>query len=139
MKDFPLYEFYWEGKAESKLLATSTTSKQLILDKKRSKNLNSTQNIYIEGDNLDGLKLLLADYKNKVKMIYIDPPYNSNFAIKTVEYIIEKKIADKNSTIIIETDSEEKILEELKKIDIKITDKRRYGRATLIFIKIGKG
>lgn len=77
MKDFPLYEFYWEGKAESKLLSTSTTSKQLILDKKRSKNLNSTQNIYIEGDNIDGLKLLLADYKNKVKMIYIDPPYNT--------------------------------------------------------------
>ena len=88
-------------------------------------------------------KIEIEKLKNKIKekmdIIYIDPPYNSNFAIKTVEYIIEKKIADKNSTIIIETDSEEKILEELKKIDIEITDKRRYGRATLIFIKIGKG
>ena len=42
-------------------------------------------------------------------------------------------------TIIIETDNEEKVLNELKKIDIEIIDKRRYGRATLIFIKIRKG
>ena len=50
-----------------------------------------------------------------------------------------EKIADENSTIIIETDNEEKVLNELKKIDIEIIDKRRYGRATLIFIKIRKG
>ena len=93
----------------------------------------------IELYNLDYETLLKNKIKEKMDIIYIDPPYNSNFAIKTVEYIIEKNIADKNSTIIIETDSEEKILEELKKIDIEITDKRRYGRATLIFIKIGKG
>ena len=54
------------------------------------------------------------------------------------EHEITRKAYEQKKEII-ETDSEEKILEELKKIDIEITDKRRYGRATLIFIKIGKG
>ena len=72
-------------------------------------------------------------------IIYIDPPYDSDFAIKSVEYIIKQELIDENSTIIIETDNEGKILEELRKIEIEIIDKRRYGRATLIFIKIRKG
>ena len=129
------------------LEAASRGAKKVILcDKSKdainiiNKNIEKTHlKEKIELYNLDYETLLKNKIKEKMDIIYIDPPYNSNFAIKTVEYIIEKKIADKNSTIIIETDSEEKILEELKKIDIEITDKRRYGRATLIFIKIGKG
>ena len=93
----------------------------------------------MEGDNLHSLKLLEKTHKGRIDVIYIDPPYNSDFAIKSVEYIISQKIADENSIIIIETDNEEKVLNELKKIDIEIIDKRRYGRATLIFIKIRKG
>ena len=96
-------------------------------------------NMLIHGDNLLALKALEAEYSGQIKCIYIDPPYNSDFAIKSVEYIISQKIADENSIIIIETDNEEKVLNELKKIDIEIIDKRRYGRATLIFIKIRKG
>ena len=72
-------------------------------------------------------------------IIYIDPPYDSDFAIKSVEHIINQKLIDENSTIIIETDNEGKILEELRKIETIIIDKRRYVRATLIFIKIRKG
>ncbi len=73
----------------------------------------------IELYNLDYETLLKNKIKEKMDIIYIDPPYNSNFAIKTVEYIIkEKKIADKNSTIIIETDSEEK--------NIRRTKENRY-------------
>ena len=77
--------------------------------------------------------------KEKMDIIYIDPPYDSDFAIKSVEYIIKQELIDENSTIIIEKDNEGKILEELRKIEIEIIDKRRYGRATLIFIKIRKG
>ena len=83
--------------------------------------------------------LLKTKIKEKMDVIYIDPPYNSNFAIKAVEIIINQKLADENSTIIIETDNEKKILEELKKTEVEIIDKRKYGRATLIFIKIRKG
>ena len=137
----------FSGSGAIGLEAASRGAKKVILcDKSKdainiiNKNIEKTHlKEKIELYNLDYETLLKNKIKEKMDIIYIDPPYNSNFAIKTVEYIIEKKIADKNSTIIIETDSEEKILEELKKINIEITDKRRYGRATLIFIKIGKG
>lgn len=137
----------FSGSGAIGLEAASRGAKKVILcDKSKdainiiNKNIEKTHlKEKIELYNLDYETLLKNKIKEKMDIIYIDPPYNSNFAIKTVEYIIEKNIADKNSTIIIETDSEEKILEELKKIDIEITDKRRYGRATLIFIKIGKG
>lgn len=49
----------------------------MAADQKDSKNWETTQNIYIEGDNLDTLKLLQREYYNKIKMIYIDPPYNT--------------------------------------------------------------
>jgi len=52
-------------------------NKKLIPCEEESKNFNTTENLYIEGDNLDVLKLLRKDYENKVKMIYIDPPYNT--------------------------------------------------------------
>ena len=71
------YKFTWWGKKESKAIAKETTTKTLRPVKKDSKNWDTTQNIYIEGDNLDALKILLKSYRNKIKMMYIDPPYNT--------------------------------------------------------------
>jgi len=89
--------------------------------------------------NLDYENLLKKEIKEKIDIIYIDPPYNSDFAIKSVEIVIQQKIVDENSTIIIETDEEEKVLKELEKFDIEIIDERKYGRAILVFLKIRKG
>ena len=88
---------------------------------------------------LDYELLLKNKIKEKIDIVYIDPPYNSDFVVKSVEILINRKLVDENSNIIIETDNEEKILEDLKKIEIEITDKRKYGRAVLIFLKIRKG
>ena len=88
---------------------------------------------------MDYEKLLKTKIKQQADIIYIDPPYESNFAIKAVEIILKNKLANDNSTIIIETDEEEKILRELEKIEIAVIDKRKYGRAVLIFLKIRKG
>ena len=71
------YKFTWWGKKEAKRVAKETTTKTLRPVKKDSKNWDETQNIYIEGDNLDALKILLGSYRNRIKMIYIDPPYNT--------------------------------------------------------------
>ena len=71
------YEFTWPGKNESILLANRSTDKILRPCKEESVNWDTTQNLYIEGDNLDVLKILRRDYLNKIKMIYIDPPYNT--------------------------------------------------------------
>ena len=71
------YKFTWWGKKESKRKALESTTKTLRPSIKDSKNWNETENIYIEGDNLDALKILLGSYRNRIKMIYIDPPYNT--------------------------------------------------------------
>lgn len=71
------YKFTWWGKKEAKRVAKQLTTKTLRPSKKDSKNWDDTENIYIEGDNLDALKILLGSYRNSIKMIYIDPPYNT--------------------------------------------------------------
>ena len=71
------YKFTWWGKKNAKKIAKEKTTKTLKPSKKDSKNWDDTNNIYIEGDNLDAIKILLGSYRNRVKMIYIDPPYNT--------------------------------------------------------------
>ncbi|MDE5580579.1 MAG: site-specific DNA-methyltransferase [Treponemataceae bacterium] len=71
------YQFTWPDKQKSVLLANTTTNKTLRPCKEESVDFDSTQNLYIEGDNLEVLKLLQETYLGKIKMIYIDPPYNT--------------------------------------------------------------
>lgn len=71
------YEFTWVGKNASRVEANTTTNKTLRPCIEESKDRDNTENLYIEGDNLEVLKLLQNSYFNKVKMIYIDPPYNT--------------------------------------------------------------
>ena len=75
--DFEKYKFEWKGKSESLRLAQKRSTGTLRPCKDESVNFDDTQNIYIEGDNLEVLKLLQTAYYNKIKMIYIDPPYNT--------------------------------------------------------------
>ena len=71
------YEFTWVGKNAAIVEANKPIRKTLRPCKEESVNWNSTENLYIEGDNLEVLKLLQESYLGKVKMIYIDPPYNT--------------------------------------------------------------
>lgn len=71
------YEFTWVGKNASRVEANTITNKTLRPCIEESKDWDNTENLYIEGDNLEVLKLLQNNYFNKVKMIYIDPPYNT--------------------------------------------------------------
>lgn len=77
------YQFTWPDKKKSVVLANQPIAKTLRLDREKSVGRDGTpgsidtENIYIEGDNLDALKLLQETYLGKVKMIYIDPPYNT--------------------------------------------------------------
>lgn len=71
------YDFTWAGKREAYMESTRRTTKTLRPDKEGSVNWDSTENLYIEGDNLDVLKILQESYLGAVKMIYIDPPYNT--------------------------------------------------------------
>lgn len=89
------YQFTWPDKRKSVLLANSPISATLRPCREESVNFDTTQNLYIEGDNLDVLKLLQETYLGKIKMIYIDPPYNTrkdlvyrdNFDIEEERYL----------------------------------------------------
>lgn len=71
------YQFTWPGKRVASRLANKTTTQTLRPCREESVDFDHTQNLYIEGDNLDVLKVLQETYLGKVKMIYIDPPYNT--------------------------------------------------------------
>ena len=76
-EDYEKYKFEWKGKAECFQIAGKRTTGTLRPCVDESVNFDDTQNLYIEGDNLEVLKILQRSYFNKVKMIYIDPPYNT--------------------------------------------------------------
>lgn len=92
----------------------------------------------VELYNLDYITLL-KKLKEKIDIIYIDPPYNSDFAIKSIEIILQKNIVDEKSLIIIETDIENMILEKLQQMPVNLIEIRKYGRINLIFLKTRKG
>lgn len=89
------YTLSWPGKNEAILTANAPIAKTLRPCEEESVDFENTKNLYIEGDNLDVLKLLQETYLNKVKMIYIDPPYNTgndfiyedNFAEDTESFL----------------------------------------------------
>lgn len=71
------YSFVWNGKTEATKLAQKRSTGTLRPCPEESKNWDTTKNLYIEGDNLEVLKLLQSSYNGRIKMIYIDPPYNT--------------------------------------------------------------
>lgn len=96
------YTLNWAGKKQAILTANSPINATLRPCREESVDFDSTKNLYIEGDNLDVLKLLRETYLNKVKMIYIDPPYNTgndfvyedDFASSTEDYLQASKSYD---------------------------------------------
>ena len=83
------YQLTWAGKRQSVIEANTQINKTLIPLKEKSINYDNTKNIYIEGDNLEVLKILQESYLNKIKCIYIDPPYNTG-----KDFIYNDKFAD---------------------------------------------
>ncbi len=87
--DFEKYKFEWKGKAECLRLAQKRSTATLRPCPEESVHWDTTKNLYIEGDNLEVLKLLQTAYYRKVKMIYIDPPYNTGN-----DFVYEDNFAD---------------------------------------------
>lgn len=98
------YTLNWAGKKQSILTANSPINATLRPCREESVDFDNTKNLYIEGDNLDVLKLLRETYLNKIKMIYIDPPYNTgndfvyndDFATSSDEYLQNSKSYDED-------------------------------------------
>lgn len=96
------YQLNWPGKKEALLTANAPIAKTLRPCREESVNFDTTENLFIEGDNLDALKLLQETYLGKVKMIYIDPPYNTgndfiyndDFSETIEQYLLESEQKD---------------------------------------------
>lgn len=103
------YQLNWPGKREALLTANAPIAKTLRPCREESVEFDTTENLFIEGDNLDALKLLQETYLGKVKMIYIDPPYNTgkdfiysdNFAESTEEYMLDSGQKDEEGNRLI--------------------------------------
>lgn len=93
------YQLDWPGKRAAAFAANAPIAKTLRPVREESVDFDTTKNLFIEGDNLDALKLLQESYLGKVKLIYIDPPYNTgndfvyadNFAESTAEYLAKSE------------------------------------------------
>lgn len=108
------YRLDWPGKREALLAANAPIAKSLRPCRNESVDFDNTENLFIEGDNLDALKLLQETYLGKVKMIYIDPPYNTgndfiyadNFAESADDYLLESGQKDEQGNrLVANTDS----------------------------------
>ena len=105
------YEFRWFGKSKAKRNAFTPTRATLHYDAERSVNADKTENVIIEGENLEVLKILTAGYRNQVKCIYIDPPYNAdaltsyndNFTQEKAKYWEESGVTENG--IIVDTET----------------------------------
>ena len=109
------YQFTWPDKKKSVLLANAPISKTLRPCREESVDFNTTENLYIGGDNLEVLKLLQETYLGKIKMIYIDPPYNTgndfvyedDFAQSTEEYLANSgQFDDEGNRLVPNTESD---------------------------------
>ncbi|BFT94450.1 MAG: site-specific DNA-methyltransferase [Minisyncoccus archaeiphilus] len=111
--DSERYRLDWPGKKASLLKANTPIASTLRPDRESSVNFDTTENIFIEGDNFEVLKILQESYLNKIKMIYIDPPYNTgkdfiykdNFAINRKEYEEESGAFDEEGKLFKNTDT----------------------------------
>jgi adenine-specific DNA-methyltransferase len=108
------YHLNWPGKRKALFTANAPIAKTFRPCREESVDFDTTENLFIEGDNLDALKLLQETYLGKVKMIYIDPPYNTgndfiyadNFAESTEEYLLESGQKDEaGNRLVANTDS----------------------------------
>ena len=96
------YQLDWPGKRRSLLAANAPIAKTLRPVRSKSVDFDTTKNLFIEGDNLDALKLLQESYLGKINLIYIDPPYNTgkdfvyrdNFAESIDEYLAKSRQVD---------------------------------------------
>jgi adenine-specific DNA-methyltransferase len=108
------YQLNWPGKREALLTANAPIAKTLRPCREESVDFDTTENLFIEGDNLDVLKMLQESYLGKIKLIYIDPPYNTgkdfiyadNFVESTEEYLLVSGQKDEDGNrLVVNTDS----------------------------------
>ena len=125
-------EFLSRGAQKAVLCDNSKEAINII--KKNIEKTHMEQQVQILNDDFEEC---IEKLKNEeFDIIYLDPPYATNYIYKAIEKITKLEIAQEQSLIIIETDDEQRIEKEIEKTETEIVDKRKYGRATIIFLKL---
>ena len=125
-------EFASRG-AKKVILSDSSKNATEIIEKNiRKTHLENAVELY----NLDFKKMIKKLENNKFDIIYLDPPYKTDYIIESISLIKNNKILNEDGIIIAETDEPDKIKKQLEEIDIEITDQRKYGRANVFFITL---
>ena len=127
-------EFLSRGAKRADLCDSSKDAIKIIKQNVQKTHFEEKVEVY----NMEFTKLVERLQNQKFDIIYIDPPYATDFIKISLEKIIEYELVNENTKIIVETDDETRILNQIEKMDVEITDKRKYGRATIIFLKYRK-
>lgn len=127
-------EFLSRGAKRAVLCDSSKDAIKIIKQNVQKTHFEEKVEVY----NMEFTKLVERLQNQKFDIIYIDPPYDTDFIKISLEKIIEYELVNENTKIIVETDDETRILNQIEKMDVEITDKRKYGRATIIFLKYRK-
>lgn len=127
-------EFLSRGAKRAVLCDSSKDAIKIIKQNVQKTHFEEKVEVY----NMEVTKLVERLQNQKFDIIYIDPPYATDFIKISLEKIIEYELVNENTKIIVETDDETRILNQIEKMDVEITDKRKYGRATIIFLKYRK-
>jgi len=127
-------EFLSRGAKRAVLCDSSKDAIKIIKQNVQKTHFEEKVEVY----NMEFTKLVERLQNQKFDIIYIDPPYATDFIKISLKKIIEYELVNENTKIIVETDDETRILNQIEKMDVEITDKRKYGRATIIFLKYRK-
>lgn len=127
-------EFLSRGAKRAVLCDSSKDAIKIIKQNVQKTHFEEKVEVY----NMEFTELVERLQNQKFDIIYIDPPYATDFIKISLEKIIEYELVNENTKIIVETDDETRILNQIEKMDVEITDKRKYGRATIIFLKYRK-
>lgn len=125
-------EFLSRGARQAYLCENNHAAARMIYQNvEKTKMIDKT--IILEKD----YRKTLENLKEKVQFdfIFLDPPYQANFAVDATKRILSLNLLKEKGTIIIETDDEKRELRELEELDVKVKDIRKYGRVSLIFLK----
>ena len=125
-------EFLSRGAKRAVLCDSSKDAIKIIKQNVQKTHFEEKVEVY----NMEFTKLVERLQNQKFDIIYIDPPYATDFIKISLEKIIEYELVNENTKIIVETDDETRILNQIEKMDVEITDKRKYGRAIIIFLKL---
>lgn len=126
-------EFLSRGAEKAYLCEKNNLAAEMIY-KNLKKTRMDTKAVLIKKDYKEVLKVLKQD-NIQFDFVYIDPPYEANIAVDSVQRILEQNLLKEKGILIIETDDEKRELLGLEKINVDIKDMRKYGRVSLIFIE----